>query len=161
MITSEKPRLGLTAADLMSRTVVVIPEDMSLRAAAHVLSQNRVSGAPVVDASGKCVGVLSSTDFMHIMENEELARRPHHEAWPAVHSAWQVVDVETLPNDRVCTYMTADPVMTSPAISIHKLARAMIDAHIHRIVVVDEWERPIGIVSSMDVLAAVAREGEA
>ncbi len=32
----------------------------------------------------------------------------------------------------------------------------MIDAHIHRVIVVDKDERPIGIVSSTDILAAVA-----
>ena len=34
----------------------------------------------------------------------------------------------------------------------------MMDAHIHRLIVIDNVsERPIGIVSSMDILAAVAR----
>jgi CBS-domain-containing membrane protein len=32
----------------------------------------------------------------------------------------------------------------------------MIDAHIHRIIVVDKKQRPIGIVSSTDLLAAMA-----
>jgi CBS domain-containing protein len=35
----------------------------------------------------------------------------------------------------------------------------MIDAHIHRVIVVDEEERPIGIVSNTDVLAALAYSG--
>jgi CBS-domain-containing membrane protein len=34
----------------------------------------------------------------------------------------------------------------------------MIDAHIHRVVVIDEEGKPIGIVSATDVLAVVARE---
>jgi CBS domain-containing protein len=37
-----------------------------------------------------------------------------------------------------------------------ELARAMLDAHIHRVIVVDELQRPIGIVSTTDILAAVA-----
>ena len=52
--------------------------------------------------------------------------------------------------------MTADPVTVSPHTPIGKLARLMLDAHIHRVVVVDEQRRPIGIVSSTDILAAVA-----
>jgi CBS domain-containing protein len=35
----------------------------------------------------------------------------------------------------------------------------MIDAHIHRVPFLDERGRPVGIVSSTDVLAAVMREG--
>jgi CBS domain-containing membrane protein len=158
MLALQKPLLSLTAADLMSRTVIVIPQDMSLRAAARLLSQHRVSGAPVVDARGRCAGVLSSTDFMHFMENEEHARRPHRQSWPDVYSAWQVVDPDALPVDKVSTYMTADPVTATSAINIGTLARQMLDAHIHRIVVVDEKERPVGIVSSTDILAALAQQ---
>jgi CBS domain-containing protein len=35
----------------------------------------------------------------------------------------------------------------------------MLDAHIHRVVVVDKERRPLGVVSSTDVLAAVNYEG--
>ena len=37
----------------------------------------------------------------------------------------------------------------------------MIDAHIHRVIVVDEDRIPVGVVSSTDILAALAyAEGE-
>jgi predicted transcriptional regulator len=38
------------------------------------------------------------------------------------------------------------------------LARMMLDAHIHRVIVVDEQNRPVGVVSSTDILAAVVAE---
>ena len=69
---------------------------------------------------------------------------------------WQVVDVEKLSTDEVRRFMTPDPVTARPATSIRVLARMMIDAHIHRIIVVDEERKPIGVVSSTDVLAALA-----
>jgi CBS-domain-containing membrane protein len=33
----------------------------------------------------------------------------------------------------------------------------MLDAHIHRVVVVDDFGRPVGIISGTDLLAAIAR----
>jgi len=69
---------------------------------------------------------------------------------------WQVVEVEKLPTDEVRRFMTPDPVTARPATCIRVLARMMIDAHIHRIIVVDEERKPIGVVSSTDVLAALA-----
>jgi len=69
---------------------------------------------------------------------------------------WQVVDVEKLPTDEVRRFMTPDPVTVHPAASIRVLARMMIDAHIHRVIVVDEERRPIGVVSSTDLLASLA-----
>jgi CBS domain-containing protein len=72
---------------------------------------------------------------------------------------WQVVDVEKTPADEVRHFMTADPVMVGPDTPLHIVARVMIDAHVHRVIVVDEAHRPIGIVSGTDILAAVAYSG--
>ncbi len=157
MTTTTKPLLSLTAADLMSRDVTMVPREMSLRTAAHLLSETRVSGAPVVDETGECVGVLSATDFMHwVGYGERGASKPVCSNPGCFHSAWQVVDVDALPTDEVGTYMTADPVTVPPSTSIGELARGMTDAHIHRMIVVDGQHRPIGVVSSTDVVAAVA-----
>jgi CBS-domain-containing membrane protein len=156
MSVSDHPVPSLTAAKIMSRAVVMIPEQMSLSAAAHLLSQHHISGAPVVDGDGHCVGVLSSTDFVHFVEKgESLVTGPHLRR-PCVCSDWQVVDPEILPVDEVSKYMTPDPVTTGPGARLGELAQKMLDAHSHRIVVVDNQHRPMGIVSSTDILAAVA-----
>lgn len=152
MVTLTRPLTTLTAADLMSKTLVMIPQDMSLAGAAHLLSQAHVSGAPVVNASGRCVGVLSSTDFVHWAENG----RKQHAAKDCFCSSWQIVDNETMPCEDVRHYMTADPVTATEATPIAELARMMLDAHIHRVIVVDDGGRPIGLVSSTDLLAAIA-----
>jgi CBS domain-containing protein len=156
MNTSAKPLLQLTASDLMARDVVLIPKEMSLRAAARLLSRNQISGTPVVDAEGRCIGVVSATDFVRWAEKDKVAAT----AAPAhtdCHCAWQVVEPETLPVDQVDRYMTRDPVMVSPLAPIGELARLMLNAHIHRVIVRDERSRPVGIVSSTDILAAIAR----
>jgi CBS domain-containing protein len=139
----------------MSRDVVTLPKEMSLRAAAHMLSLHRISGAPVVDADGRCIGVVSATDFMRLAEKGEPAAPP--EATSDWNCAWQMVDVEELPVAQVGGHMTRDPVMVSPQTTIVALARLMLDAHIHRVVVTDEEQRPIGVVSTTDLLAAIAR----
>src|SRR5262249_55086265 len=140
----------------MSRDVTMLPRAMSLRAAAHLLLEMQISGAPVVDESGECVGVLSATDFMHsVGHGERSGSRPSYSNPGCFHSAWQVGDEEALPTDDVGNYMTGDPVTVPPSTSIVELARKMTDAHIHRIIVVDAQHRPIGVVSSTDILAAV------
>lgn len=150
-----KPLLQLTANDLMARDVILIPKEMSLRAAARLLSRSRISGAPVVDADGRCIGVVSATDFVRWAEIDRDAAA----AAPAdtdCHCAWQVVEPEELPADQVDRYMSRDPVMVLPDAPIGELARLMLDAHIHRVIVRDVCNRPVGIVSSTDILAAVA-----
>ncbi len=158
MLATAKPLAAMTAADLMSRDVVVIPRHLSLRTAAQVLSQARVGGAPVIDSRGRCVGVLSATDFLHRAKDDPgpISSR----VGGCVCADWQVVDLDLLPPDAVAAYMTPDPVTAPVTTSVRELARMMLDAHIHRVVIVDENERPVGIVSSTDVLAAVARMEE-
>jgi CBS-domain-containing membrane protein len=54
-------------------------------------------------------------------------------------------------------YMTAAATVGAEA-PLSVLARAVFDGHVHRVIVVDEQHRPIGTVSCLDVLAALARQ---
>jgi CBS domain-containing protein len=134
----------------------MVPEEMSLQGAAHLLAQCHVTGAPVVNHEGRCVGVLSSTDLVRWVDKGRPGAQVAEER-PSYCAVWQIVDACKLPEDAVRNYMTRDPVQVSPSTTIGTLARMMIDAHIHRVIVVDHRNRPVGIVSSTDVLAAVAR----
>jgi CBS domain-containing protein len=196
--------LELTAAELMSKEAVVLSETMPLREAARLLLQHQVSGAPVVDANGICVGVLSATDFLRLAERREDVTRPTAPPLPFTCSFqekrtlfngrdvtvctlpegvcpvqakqkgpsgedlvicrqphcvlvdWQMVEIEKLPADEVRNFMTADPVTTPPETTLPVLARMMIDARVHRIIVVDEGRHPVGVVSTTDLVGAIA-----
>lgn len=144
--TTVKPFAALTAADLMSCKVLTIPQDTPMREAAQTLLRAQVSGAPVVDAQGRCVGILSAADFVQRAGRLEAA-----------------ISAQRAPGDPVRRHMTTDLVTADPETHIGTLARTMIDGRIHRLVIVDEERRPIGIVSSTDLLAAIAygeRAGE-
>jgi CBS-domain-containing membrane protein len=157
MNSPQRSLLQSTAASLMSRQVILVPGEMSLRAAAHMLAQSQISGAPVIDAQGRCVGVLSTTDLIHWMDRGERAAKRSFGAATCACSDWQMIDPAAMPVDEVRRFMTTDLVTARPETPMGELARQMLDAHIHRVVIVDERSRPIGIVSSTDILAAVAR----
>jgi CBS domain-containing protein len=146
------PVLSLTAADLMSIPVRAIPEDMPLREAARLLHRADISGAPVVDSEGRCIGVLSSSDFVTWAGKDGNGTATHFVA------PWgETVAIDDSSHDEIRRYMTMRPVTVAPPTLIGDLAQKMIDAHIHRVLVVDDQDRPQGIVTSTDVLAAVAR----
>ena len=63
MAATTRPLLALTASDLMNRDVVTISQDTPLRAAAELFFQRQIGEAAVVDADGRCVGMLSATDL--------------------------------------------------------------------------------------------------
>jgi CBS-domain-containing membrane protein len=160
MFTTTKPLLALTAADLMSPTVVTIPHDMSLRAAAHLLAQADVSGAPVVDAAGRCIGALSGRDFVTWADRGGQVARRDTRSYECHCSDWQLTRLDALPNELVGQVMTGNPVTVTAVTTIGTLARIMVDAHIHRVFVLDRVGRPVGVISSTDVLAAVARAAQ-
>lgn len=153
MLAVHQPLLTRKAADLMSRALVLLPPEMSLPGAAHLLAQAKISGAPVVNEAGECIGVLSTTDFLNYAERERHAAEPVSRSV----SAWQLIEADVRPRNRVADYMTRDVVTVTPATSITDIARMMMEAHIHRVIVVDEHRRPVGVVSSSDILAAVAQ----
>lgn len=205
MPVTAQPLTTLTAGDIMSRDVLQIPLSMPLREAARLLLLHQISGAPVVEAGGTCVGVISTIDLLRWAHDREDAsgsnghprpltclfqlqvREPNGDihtlcALPegvccmqgterkadggeqlvctqphTVPTDWQVVEVEELPTQEVGQFMTADPVLVTPETPITQLARYMVDAHIHRLIVVDRQQRPIGVVATTDILAQVAR----
>jgi predicted transcriptional regulator len=157
MVQTGRNLLNLCAADIMSKHIVMIPREMSLQGAARMLHRAGVTGAPVVDDLGRCIGVLSTTDFMHWIEKGHKPATAKARG-DCMCTGWELPD--TMPEATCCVedWMTRDPVLVVAGTRIGELARMMIDAHIHRVIVVDSVsQRPIGVVSTIDVLAAVAR----
>jgi len=159
MSTTCKSLTELTAADVMTRDVIALPKHLSLRAAARLLAKTHISGAPVVDQTGCCVGVLSTTDFVEWAGSEEGSHAEHNDPSPSV-CEWEIITAKVPPEDEVHDWMTRDVVTAPPTASVSELARSMIDAHVHRVIVAEGDGRPIGIVSTTDILAAVAKAGE-
>jgi len=155
-VTTHKPLLEMTAADLMSRDLITIPRQMTLHGAAHRLSQSHVSGAPVIDDDGRCVGVLSATDLVRWLDvgRPQPGRSGCQEG--EYHSPWQMPEGGPLPDDEVSCHMTTDVVTAPEKMGIGELARLMVDAQIHRVIILDAKGRPAGLVTGTDILAAVA-----
>jgi CBS domain-containing protein len=123
---------------------------MSLAEAARLLSGSNISGAPVVDEGGRCIGVLSSNDFVTWAGQEG-------EVTNFIAPWGEIIDISDFPENEIRHYMTAQPIVVSPTAPVRLLAQTMVDAHIHRILVVEGQDRPCGIVTSTDILAAVAQ----
>jgi CBS domain-containing protein len=157
-MTTTHTLFDLTAADLMSHEIITIPQEMPLAAAVHRLREARIGGAPVINSAGQCIGVFSLTDLARRTQLEQRAARRAPSVPGCVCSEWEVVehDWDILPAQSVSWYMTADPVLVVPETPIGEMARMMVDAHIHRLIVAGADRRPIGVISSTDILAALA-----
>jgi CBS domain-containing protein len=65
----------MMAEDVMTRDVISIDPDATVLQAARLMLQHRISGLPVIDKSGKLVGVLSEGDFLRRRETHTERRR--------------------------------------------------------------------------------------
>lgn len=157
MMLASRRFLDLTAADLMSRGIITIPQTLSVRAAAHCLAEHGVSGVPVVDETGRCVGVFTKSDVCRFLDlGPTSGSRPDSES--DFFADWHVSELNNLPSDAVSGFMTRDVIKASPDTRIATLARIMHVEHVHRIFITDTIDRVVGVVSSMDILGAVAAE---
>jgi acetoin utilization protein AcuB len=72
--------------DIMSRNPITIPDTYTVEEAAEVLRDHHISGAPVMDAKGRMVGMISQNDlFNALMSLTGVKRR-------GIHLAFEVED---------------------------------------------------------------------
>jgi CBS-domain-containing membrane protein len=150
--------LTLRVSDIMNTPVTTVPESASMASAASTFAKFEITGAPVVDASGRCVGMLSTTDF---------ALREHRMAAgeESMSGGWQhnivqdgpddPIHIEAIAEDRVSEHMSPAVQTIHDSASLVNAARVMCREHIHRLVIIDQNERPIGLISALDLVAAM------
>ena len=134
---------ALTVGDVMALEPVVVRADAPLDEAAKLMERHRVHGLPVVDGAGSLVGVLSQTDLLRARAIEFLWAN-----WPSL---------------AVRHLMTGPAIVARRSMTLADAARKMERHHVHRLVVVadDDETLPIGVVSTTDVVRAMAAEASA
>lgn len=127
--------MSRTVADIMATRLVCFTPETDIHDAIHVLLEERLSGAPVVDASGALVGMLSKKDCLKIVFSSS-----YH-------------------GDRggpVREYMSA-PVQTLDAdMDLVSAAQHFLDSHFRRFPVLSR-DKLVGQVSRADLLKALAQ----
>lgn len=58
---------NIKVKDIMSRNPITVPDDFTVEETAEVLLKNKISGAPVVDESGKVIGVITQSDIFRAL----------------------------------------------------------------------------------------------
>ena len=126
-----------TVGELMTPDPIVIDDGATLDDAVRLLEENEITGMPVVDRDGVLVGVISQTDIVRARAVAHLWHR-----WPGL---------------RVRHLMHAPALTADRDMTMEEAAQIMERAHVHRLVVVgDDQLTPIGIISTTDLVRALA-----
>jgi CBS domain-containing protein len=132
--------IDLKASDVMTRNPVTLKGSETIASAIATLERHQITGAPVVEEGNRLIGILSLWD---VVRSRGPAGSPAGRNQTETDSA-TVID---------CMSPTVSG--ASPDQLLVDVARKMCVAHWHRVPVVSSDGQLVGIISTMDVLAAL------
>ncbi|MEM8943858.1 MAG: CBS domain-containing protein [Planctomycetota bacterium] len=145
-------------ADVMNPEVVTLPAFATMEEAANIFAESEISGAPIVDETNRCIGVLSTTDFARMDETEKSSRcqvRFGDDFKLVQGGSSEPFHIEHVATDCVSQHMTQALQTIDSRSSLLDAVRYMLGQHIHRLIVLGEYGRPVGVLSTLDILAAL------
>jgi len=113
---------------LMKECVITVDVDASIESVEKILHFHHLSCVPVVDSTGRCFGVVSSTDIVHFHATNKDAK---------VERAWEI-----------CTHKIIE---VDTKTSVREAAEIMVQHNIHHLLIVED-DAIKGIVSSIDFI---------
>jgi CBS domain-containing protein len=145
--------------DLMTHDLVTVQADTPFKEIAEILAEQEISAVPVLDGSGRLIGLVSEGDLL---------RREAGRLDPEGRDAPEGPGPDaSFHDDEGIAAVTAKEVMSSPVVTAHpgwsvvEAARALDHHHIKRLPVGDETGRVVGIVSRRDLLRVFLRTDRA
>ena len=136
--------------DVMTRNVIHVRDDADITEVTNLLSENRISGLPVVDGGGRVIGVVTEADVLSMagMKKEhafrDILRHILGEPLPAHTGSKRLRDV-----------MSSPAITTGPESDIRDVALTIDEKRIKRLPVVDEQGKLIGLISRADIVRVI------
>ncbi|TQV85666.1 CBS domain-containing protein [Exilibacterium tricleocarpae] len=131
--TDRDYQLGQRVGDIVTRAAVCAAQDMSVAAAARLMTRERVSSVVVVD-SERLVGVVTDRDLRT-----------------------RVLAANLPPATQLHRVMTPEPQFVTSASRLHDAQLTMMSANIHHLPVIEidaGVQRPVGMLTTNDLLLA-------
>jgi CBS-domain-containing membrane protein len=146
---------GTTVRDVMRIQMVTVVPEMTVRELAHTLLESGVRAAPVLDPTGKILGVASQVDVTRLTLGEGTANGNGNHAAPSAESTGA-----PSPLDSLCVRDVMSPVgpTVSPDEPVKRLVSRFVRERLKRALVVENGML-LGIVAPIDVLGAIDEVG--
>ena len=138
----------MKVTEIMSQPVITVTPETGIKTAAELLVDHGISALPVVDSTGRLVGIVSEADLISI----EVRPDPRSQATPLAPTAGST------PRS-VADVMTPDVVVVSANSDIAQAAKTMLNSNVKRVPVMS-GRRMVGIVSRRDLVKVIALADE-
>ena len=158
---------SLTAADLMSPKVIALPTNASIREAIATFEDEHITGAPVVDATGRAVGFLTTHDITrteHIRGSRLDTERGDDgladadaEEGGADDGFYGREDYSStvLGEVEVEDWMSPGIISVAPGDDLKTVCSVLLENGVHRVLVM-EGDKILGLVTTFDVVQHLA-----
>ncbi len=150
----------LTAADIMTRDVITVRKETTIRELAEIFTRHRISSAPVVDADGSLIGIVTETDLIEQDKSLHI---------PTVISLfdWVIYLESEKKFEKELKKMTGQTVgdiysqkveTVAPTTPVSEVADLMSSRKMHALPVV-EGKKVVGIVARIDLIRTMVPQG--
>lgn len=147
----------MKAKDIMQKTVITIKPDTTIEEIAKILTDNHISGAPVVDDENKLIGIVTEGDLLH---KETTPRLPGVLSILGAFIYYNGLDkhkedFRKLAASKASEIMTTDVITVTEGAEINEIASIMINQSINRVPVIRN-KKLVGIISRADIIKTLA-----
>lgn len=149
----ERAALRMPVRAVMTARVICTTPDVDLHEAARLLSENRISGMPVVDDENRVIGVISEADLLMLAGMEE-----GHTFRDILHRILREPVPARKAGDRVQEVMSFPPITAKADDDVSEVAKILDERRIKRLPVVDDAGRLLGIISRADIVRAIGKK---
>jgi CBS domain-containing protein len=140
----------------MTREIITVDPEMGVAELAALLWEKSISGAPVVDADGRLVGVVTETDLI------DQSKKVHIPTVLNILDSMIILENPTkldrelkkMTGTRVKDICTLEPVTVTEETPMDELASIMSERHLHTLPVLKEG-RLVGIIGKADIIRAM------
>lgn len=163
---------NIRARDIMQKQVARLTPSDTIDSAVALMEEMHISGAPVVDAEGHVVGVLSVSDIMqraHVSSDRLDTGRGDYvlsEIYAdeeddfigdeVIHNK-QNYSPDVQARETVGDWMSSGVISVTPDTSLSRICKLMSEQRIHRVFVLEHRDL-VGVITSLDVVRCVAHE---
>ncbi|WP_460123211.1 CBS domain-containing protein [Stetteria hydrogenophila] len=140
-------RVGRKVSEIMSRTIVAVDLEDPIKKAAELMVKQGFRRLPVVDKGGEAQGYVSAKDYVAFFGS--------HKAFEAA-ATGSIEDVIT--NTRIFEIARRGLYTIRQDEDVGAAAEAMIEHGVNGLLVVDDEDNVVGIITERDVLLALAIE---
>ena len=145
-----------TVAEVMTRTVITVTPETSLRDLANILAENKINGAPVVDDEGDVIGVVCESDLVN--QNQPLHIPTVFVILDSIipmENPWRLQkEFKRITATTVGDIYSKPPVYVEPDTDLAEVARIMSHRSLHTIPVLERGKL-VGVVGKGDVIRSL------